>query len=101
MDNRTLAKRLASTARSLARGHASLFRVRAYRRAAETILGLDYPVIRLLEEGGPKLASLPGIGRHLARTIENILRDSEMLDQKVLDHGAAEYNDHGFPRDAH
>jgi DNA polymerase (family 10) len=78
MDNRTLARRLVDTARSLAHERTNLFRVRAYRRAAETILGLDYPVARLLEEGGrPKLASLPGIGRGLSRTIENLLRGTE------------------------
>jgi DNA polymerase/3'-5' exonuclease PolX len=75
MDNRTLAARLAHRAHDLERERASLFRVRAYRRAAETILGLDIPVEELIEQGGrKKLAGLPGIGRSLSRTIENLVR---------------------------
>jgi len=76
MDNRTVARRLANRAHALELEHASLFRVRAYRRAAETILALDLPLEELMEQGGrKKLADLPGIGRSLSRTIENILRD--------------------------
>ncbi|HWY85915.1 MAG TPA: helix-hairpin-helix domain-containing protein [Gemmataceae bacterium] len=75
MDNRTLAARLAGRAHALERERASLFRVRAYRRAAETILGLDIPVEKLIEqEGRKKLADLPGIGRSLSRTIEKLVR---------------------------
>ena len=75
MDNRTLAERLARKAHALEREHASLFRVRAYRRAAETILGLDVPVEVLLEHGDIKpLAQLPGIGRNLSRAIEKLVR---------------------------
>lgn len=79
MDNRTLATRLDERARALEGEHASLFRIRAYRRAAETILGLDVPVVELLEQSGRKrLADLPGIGRRLARTIENLLSESSV-----------------------
>ena len=78
MDNRMLAERLASRARTLEAEHASLFRVRAYRRAAETILGLDCPVEKLMEQGGrQRLAELAGIGRRLSRTIENLLRGEQ------------------------
>ena len=78
MDNRTLAKRLAARAHALEKGHASLFRIRAYRRAAETILGLDVPVADLIQVGGrKKLADLPGIGRRLSRTIENLVHGVE------------------------
>jgi DNA polymerase (family 10) len=76
MDNRTLAARLANRAHSLEAQRAGLFRVRAYRRAAETILGLDCPVEKLIEEGGrKKLADLPGIGRRISRAIEELLRE--------------------------
>jgi DNA polymerase/3'-5' exonuclease PolX len=76
MDNRTLATRLADRAHALEDKHASLFRIRAYRRAAETILGLEVPVKDLLAREGPKkLAELPGIGRRISRTIENLLTD--------------------------
>jgi DNA polymerase (family 10) len=75
MDNRTLAARLANKANSLEKDHANLFRIRAYRRAAETILGLDYPAAAVIEkEGRAKLAQLPGIGRRLSRTIEQLVR---------------------------
>jgi DNA polymerase (family 10) len=78
MDNRTLAQRLVGLARTLEGEHASLFRVRAYRRAAETILGLDRPVEELVEKGGrTTLQDLPGIGRSLSRTIENLVRGVE------------------------
>jgi DNA polymerase (family 10) len=74
MDNRTLACRLAERAHALEGNHANLFRIRAYRRAAETILGLDVPVAELLAGEGPKkLADLPGIGRRISRTIETLL----------------------------
>jgi DNA polymerase (family 10) len=78
MDNRTLAARLAGKANNLEKEHANLFRIRAYRRAAETILGLDCPVAALIEqEGLAKLAELPGIGRRLSRTIEDLVRGVE------------------------
>jgi DNA polymerase/3'-5' exonuclease PolX len=78
MDNRTLAARLANKANNLEKDHANLFRIRAYRRAAETILGLDYPAAALIEkEGRARLAELPGIGQRLSRTIENLVRGAE------------------------
>jgi DNA polymerase/3'-5' exonuclease PolX len=78
MDNRTLVERLTNKAHALESHRASLFRIRAYRRAIETILGLEVPVAKLLEEGGRrKLADLPGIGRGLSRTIEDLLRGAK------------------------
>jgi DNA polymerase (family 10) len=66
---------LATRAHQLELEHASLFRVRAYRRAAEAILGLDRPVTDLVELGGrKKLAEIPGIGRSLSVTIEKLVR---------------------------
>ena len=82
MDNRTLAARLATRARELEGEHASLFRVRAYRRAAETVLGLDCSVEQLLEQGGTaKLAELPGIGRRISRTIEDLVHGTLVSDK--------------------
>ena len=81
MDNRTIATRLADRAHALEKERASLFRIRAYRRAAETILGLEVPVEELVEQGGhKKLANLPGIGRRLSRTIENLLHGVEVAE---------------------
>jgi DNA polymerase/3'-5' exonuclease PolX len=80
MDNRTLAKRLMSLAHTLEKERASLFRVRAYRRAAETVLGWERPIKELVEqeEGRRKLADLPNVGRSLSRTIEKLVRGVEV-----------------------
>lgn len=75
MDNRTLAQRLLSKARTLETERSNLFRVRAYRRAAETILRLERPIEDMVAHGGHKeVADLPGIGRSLSRTIETLVR---------------------------
>lgn len=78
MDNRTIADRLTSHAHLLARAKSNLYRVRAYRRAAETILRLDEPVEQLVvRDGSQGLLALDGIGRHLAFTIEQLVRTGE------------------------
>jgi len=49
----------------------SIYRVRAYRRAAETVLALTRPITDLVAAAGRKgLEALPGIGRHLAYTLD-------------------------------
>ena len=80
MDNFTIAHRLTQHARELdARGE-NLFRVRAYRRGAQIVLGLDRPVEEMIATGGSEaLAALPGIGTHLAFTIEHLARTGEFL----------------------
>jgi DNA polymerase/3'-5' exonuclease PolX len=75
MDNRTIARRLLDYARNLDGGEGNLFRVKAYRRAAETLERLERPVEQILDEKGrPGLRKLPGIGRHLAFTIDELVR---------------------------
>ena len=75
MDNRTLAQRLLEMAHSLEEKHASLYRIQAYRRAAETILGLDRPIEDLVAgEGRKALKQLPGIGPKLSEKIEKLVR---------------------------
>jgi DNA polymerase (family X) len=75
MDNHTIAQRLMQQARYLEDREASLYRVRAYRRAAETVLGLDAPVDRIVcEQGERGLRELPGVGVHIARAIETLVR---------------------------
>src|SRR5262249_35682469 len=65
MENATLAKRLREYARHLERHRDNLYRIRAYRRAADVVERLDRPVNELLErEGRDALAALPGIGAH-------------------------------------
>jgi DNA polymerase (family 10) len=74
MDNRSIAQRLLEMAHSLERERANLYRVKAYRRAAETILGLDGPVEDLVAAGGRKsLKELPGIGAKMSVKIEKLV----------------------------
>ncbi len=79
MDNRTIAERLTGFARFLETKRSNLYRVQAYRRAAETVLGLDRPVEQIVAEKGRKgLQTLPGIGSQLSFTIENLVRTGEL-----------------------
>src|SRR4051794_14885545 len=78
MDNATIAKKLSEYANQLETTQSGLYRVRAYRRAVETILRLDEPLHNVLDRDGRNgLRSLPGIGDHLAFTLEELLRTGE------------------------
>ena len=73
--NEQLAVRLDEIAGLLEGQGANRFRARAYRTAAETLRGLDRPVAEILRrEGLGGLEQLPGIGRSLAHTIEQVVR---------------------------
>jgi DNA polymerase (family 10) len=75
MDNRTIAEKLTGHAHDLEAEQCSLYRAQAYRRAAQTVLGLDEPVSAIIERGGRKgLQTLPGIGRHISLAIESLVR---------------------------
>ena len=83
MDNRTIAERLLDLAHLLEKKQASLYRVQAYRRAAETILGFDRPIEDVVAgEGRKGLAQLPGIGAKLSRKIETLVRSGEIATLK-------------------
>ncbi len=70
MDNATIAHELLRQARELAARGDNLYRVRAYRRAAASLFGLDRPVSAIVAEAGPGgLSRLPGVGASLAKTI--------------------------------
>jgi DNA polymerase (family 10) len=85
MDNRTIAQRLTEYARSLDGREPNLYRVRAYRRAAETVLTLDRPVEDIVTaEGRAGLEALPGIGSHLSYTIDGLVRTGEF---RTIDSG--------------
>jgi DNA polymerase (family X) len=74
MDNVIIAQRLIGMAHDLAGQRSNLYRVRAYRRAAETVLNLERPVADILEESGQDgLRDLPGIGSSLAEKIDNLV----------------------------
>ena len=75
MDNRTIAQRLTEYADYLASKRSNLYRVQAYRRAAETILGLDRQVEDIVAAEGRKgLQSLPAIGPNISFTITNLVQ---------------------------
>ena len=69
--NETLAERFRLTARDLEKTHSqNLYRIRAYRRAAQTILFHPLPICELFERGGEEaILRLPGIGESLGREI--------------------------------
>ncbi len=83
MENRTIAQRLLSLAHALEEKHAGLYRVQAYRRAAETILGLERPVEEIVAcQGRQGLRDLPGIGPRMSARIENLVRAGEITTLK-------------------
>lgn len=71
MTNSDVARQLQRHARHLAERYGNLYRIRAYRRAAHTVLGLERPVGELQKW---ELEVLPGIGDHLAVAITNYVR---------------------------
>lgn len=76
MDNRAIAQKLLDYAHYLEAREANIYRCRAYRQAAETILSLNRPAVQIVEnEGRDGLEALPGIGSHLSYTIEGLVRE--------------------------
>jgi hypothetical protein len=79
MDNRTIAQRLTEYASVLEVDEDNVYRARAYRRAAETMLALNEPAADLLNrEGRAGLEALPGLGSHLSFTIDALVRTGEL-----------------------
>jgi hypothetical protein len=77
--NGFVAARLEEAADLLSRQGANEFRVRAYRRGAETLREMKPPVADVLAESGiDGLTKLPGIGDSLARSIERIVTTGRM-----------------------
>lgn len=82
--NARVAGRLDEVAGILQDQGANPYRVRAYRRAAETLRRLESPAAELLAEGGlPRLQELSGIGESLARSIRDLVATGRlpMLDR--------------------
>jgi DNA polymerase/3'-5' exonuclease PolX len=78
MDNQTIARKLQDYAAQLARRQKSLYRVRAYRQAVLTVQALSRPLTELVaEQGRAGLEALPGIGRSLAYTLEELVKTGE------------------------
>ena len=73
--NQQVAQRLREAAELLEQQQANPFRVSAYRRAADTVAGLDEDIAALLERDGIEgLDALPGIGSVLAQAIAQMVR---------------------------
>ena len=74
MTNDDIARQLQRQARELAQKYGNLYRIRAYRWAAQTVLGLDRSVSELQPW---ELEALPGIGNHLAVAITHYARTGD------------------------
>ncbi len=82
--NSTVAQRLDEAAALLHEQGANPFRVRAYRRAADTLRRIELPVTAILErEGLDGLERLPNVGEQLARHIQTLVESGRlpMLDR--------------------
>ena len=79
LDNQQIAARLDEVAELLEAQGANLFRVRAYRSAAQTLRNLDREAHAILDEEGVEgLTRLPGIGESLGRSIERLARTGRL-----------------------
>jgi len=79
LDNQAIAARLDEVAKLLEAQGANLFRVRAYRFAAQTLRDLDRQAHEILDqEGVAGLMRLPGIGQSLGRSIERLARTGRL-----------------------
>ncbi|MGZ4183796.1 MAG: PHP domain-containing protein [Solirubrobacteraceae bacterium] len=83
MDNREIADRLDAFASLLDLGEANPYTARAYRRAAETIRGLDVPVAELVESG--KVRSLRGIGSGIEARLRELVQTGEIRELAELE----------------
>ncbi len=80
MTNEMVARWLTEYANQLGGRAGNLYRLRAYRQAVQTIQALERPLADILaESGAEELEALPGIGSHLAFTIEHLVRTGDFL----------------------
>jgi DNA polymerase (family 10) len=76
MTNTEVARTLQQAARKIVVQHPNLYRIRAYRRAAQAVLMLNKEVAEMSQT---ELELQPGIGTHLAKCIVNYTRTGEWL----------------------
>jgi DNA polymerase (family 10) len=77
--NLQIAALLREAADLLEAQEANVFRVRAYRRAAETVEQSTRPMVDILEEGGPEaLIAIPSIGSGIAHAIAELVATGHM-----------------------
>jgi hypothetical protein len=78
MDNAAIARKLNEYATYLEGEDPNVYRVRAYRQAATTVLAQERPLAEIVDEKGRSgLEELPGIGSSLGYTIEGLIRTGE------------------------
>lgn len=82
MTNQAIAAALEEIANLLQIEGAQSFRVRSYQRAAETIRGFGRSILELYAEGD--LQSIPGVGKGIAQTIEEIITSGISAHQEDL-----------------
>ena len=88
--NGFVAARLEEAAKLLGQQGANEFRVRAYRRGAETLRAMMQPLAEVWTKQGLRgLTGLPGIGDSLARAIEQTLTTGRLPLVERLRHDAA------------
>jgi len=84
MENVQIARRLEEVASILEEQRANPFRVRSYRRAAESVRRVPRPLMELWREGGEEaLRALPGVGDRLAVALRTLITTGRlpMLDR--------------------
>lgn len=85
LSNAEAARRLEEAAHVLEGRGENLFRVRAYRTAAQTVRNLDRPAVEILRAGGRRaLRELPGIGDRLSLHLEQLLLTGHMPSIEAL-----------------
>jgi DNA polymerase (family X) len=84
LDNKTIATVFSETADLMEINGDDPFRIRSYRRAAETIEGLPQQVFDLADDL-KKLLEIPGIGKGMATNIQELAQTNKLeLHQKLL-----------------
>jgi len=79
-ENRFIAEKLDEVANLLQQQNANLFRVRAYREAAQKVALMQSPVSKILAEGGRTgLEVLPAIGESISAAIQEILETGNLV----------------------
>lgn len=87
MTNSDIARRLMTYARELAGEGGNVYRIRAYRAAAEQIERMTRSLADVWRDHGRAgLESLPGIGKSIAYTLEGLINEGEVKTVKPIDH---------------
>ena len=76
MTNAEIAKVFQDIADRQARKKESIFKIRAYQKAAQSIEGLAEPVAKLAAEG--RLREVPGVGEAIAKKITELITTGKL-----------------------